>query len=433
MTRLWTDNINWLRSAPASWTRTTVGRVAFPIDQRNDEADGRLLSLSAYTGVSLKQFEAEAQVRTGEELSHYWRVGPEQLVVNPMWLNHGAIAVSDVSGVISPDYRVFILRADVAPAFAHHVFRSDMYRSLYGVLTRGHTTYDRRISKPDFNSLPFVVPPLAVQRAIADFLDRKTAAIDALISKKERLLALLAEQRAALIHRAVTRGLDPDVEMKDSELEWIGEVPAHWEVRPSRHLIDAKRPVMYGIVLPGPHVEGGVPVVKANNCRPERLRPELMKCTTPEIESRYVRSRLLPGDVVIAIRGSIGSTAVVPSELRGANLTQDAARLAPSPRITSRWLWYLTMSPWFSGFLGPRITGSTVRGVNIWDLARVLLPDVPRAEQERIAAYLDDRLRPVDGAMRATTDSLDRLREYRQALITAAVTGQLDLSSEAAA
>ncbi len=288
------------------------------------------------------------------------------------------------------------------------------------------------VSQEAIGNFPLSLPDGTTQKAIINFLDRKTAAIDALIEKKQKLLDLLAEKRAALINQAVTKGLDPGVPMKDSGIPWIGEIPAHWEVRPSRYLVDSSRPVMYGIVLPGPHVEGGIPVVKANNCRPGRLVRDRMKCTTREIESRYVRSRLREDDVVIAIRGSVGSTAIVPEELAGANLTQDAARLAPSPKLSSRWLWYLTMSPWFSEHITPRITGSTVKGVNIWDLARVPLPDVPTHEQVRIATTLDGYLHPIDAATDATTKSIERLQEYRQALITAAVTGQLDIPEEAA-
>jgi hypothetical protein len=166
-------------------------------------------------------------------LENYWRVVPNQLVVNPMWLNHGSVAVSEIEGVIIPDYRIYDLRLDVLPRFAHYALRSDVYRSLYGVLTRGHTTYDRRISKDDFASLPFGVPPCEYPQSVADFLDRKTAAIDALIEKKERLIALLAEKRAALIHQAVTKGLDPTVPMKPSGIPWIGDIPAHWDGRRS--------------------------------------------------------------------------------------------------------------------------------------------------------------------------------------------------------
>jgi len=199
----WTDNISWLRRIPENWTVTKVGRVTRLRDDRNEQHCSELLSLSAYTGVQQKNYEDENQVRSGEELEKYWTVLPKQLVVNPMWQNHGSIAVSSISGVISPDYRVYEFREDILPAYAHYVFRSSMYLSLYGVLTRGHTTYDRRISKEDFASLPFAIPPLKEQRIIADYLDCKTAAIDMLSEKKRRLVTLLSEKRTELVNQAM--------------------------------------------------------------------------------------------------------------------------------------------------------------------------------------------------------------------------------------
>ena len=174
------------------------------------------------------------------------------------------------------------------------------------------------------------------QRQLAAYLDRKTGEIDALIRKKQALIALLREQRTSVINRAVTKGLDPDARMKDSGVAWLGEVPEHWQISQLRYLVPDDRGIMYGIVLPGPHYEGGVPIVKASNCLPGRMKLAEMKRTDPAIEERYVRSRLRSGDVVISIRGSYGSPALVPEELEGANLTQDAARVSPKPGVDSK-------------------------------------------------------------------------------------------------
>ena len=123
----------------------------------------------------------------------------------------------------------------------------------------------------DANFAPFgrfTFPPLPEQRAIAAFLDRETARIDELVARMVRLIELLLEKRTALITRVVTRGLDPDAPMKDSGVEWLGEIPAHWEVKRLWHLTPPDRRIMYGIVLPGPHIEDGVPIVKAVMCPP---------------------------------------------------------------------------------------------------------------------------------------------------------------------
>ena len=186
---------------------------------------------------------------------------------------------------------------------------------------------------------------------------------------------------------------------------------------------------MYGIVLPGPHVEGGIPIVKSGDCWPDKLRLDRLKCTTPEIEAPYARARLEPGDIVYAIRGSVGASAVVPDQLRGANLTQDAACIAFGPDVEVVWLLFAVQSTSTWSQLEAGILGATVKGINIRDLKRPYLPVPPRAEQRRIANELEQRLRSLTATLDRTEKSVARLREYRQSLITAAVTGQLDLTT----
>jgi len=309
---------------------------------------------------------------------------------------------------LSPDFLLWALRG----------MRPELDR-----LRRGST--HQTIYMPDVLQFRVPLPPKSTQRGIAGFLDRKTAAIDALIQGKERLLQLLDENRVSLIHRVVTKGLDPSAPMKDSGLPWVGEIPAHWVLQPLKYLTPNDRRIMYGIVLPGPHVNGGVPIVKAGNCVPGKLKLAEMRRTSHEIEGGYAKSRLRAGDIVFSIRGSYGSAEQVPRELEGANLTQDAARIAPRSGVDSRWLWYLANSEAFTGFLEPRVVGATIKGVNIWDLQRVPIPTPPESEQHLLAQELDRRVEDLVSAVNRIAAQVSRLREYRQALITAAVTGQL--------
>jgi type I restriction enzyme S subunit len=286
----------------------------------------------------------------------------------------------------------------------------------------------KRITLDEIIDIEVPVPPLPQQRAIAAFLDRETRRIDVLIAQKERLLELLAEKRTALITRAVTKGLDPAVPMKESGVAWLGEVPAHWEVKRLWHLTPSDRPIMYGIVLPGPNVDDGVPIVKGGDVTTERLRLDRLSRTTYVIESGYARSRLRGGDIVFAIRGSIGEVATIPHELEGANLTQDAARVACTSTTHGPWLLYALKSKAVFAQLEAGAVGATIRGVNIRDLKRASIPLPPRPEQEGIATFLDQETAKIDSLMARIRDGVGLLREYRTALISAAVTGQVDVS-----
>lgn len=283
------------------------------------------------------------------------------------------------------------------------------------------------LNKTGQGFIKFPVPPLPEQHAIAAFLDRKTAKIDTLIEKKRRLISLLEEKRAAIISHAVTKGLDPDAPMKDSGVESWGKIPAHWDMKKLRHLVDDRRPIMYGIVLPGPNVDDGVPIVKGGNCEPGKLYLDCLSRTSFEIEANHARSRLRGGDLVYAIRGSIGMVEIVPDELDGANLTQDAARISPRPEVNRYWLLFTLRSLPFFSALDAGAIGATIRGINIRDLKRGVLAVPPYDEQCQITEYLNRETTKIDALISKIQDAINKLQEYRTALISAAVTGKIDV------
>jgi type I restriction enzyme S subunit len=201
----------------------------------------------------------------------------------------------------------------------------------------------------------------------------------------------------------------------------------HWDLKRLWHLTPSDRRIMYGIVLPGPSVEDGIPIVKGGDVNSDRLRLERLSRTSREIESGHVRSRLRGGDLVFAIRGSIGEVAMVPEELEAANLTQDAARVAYIPALHGPWLLYALKSSSVFAQLDAGALGATIRGINIRDLKRVSLPIPPRQEQEGIAAFLDTKTAQIDVLVAKVRNAIERLKELRTSLISAAVTGKIDV------
>jgi type I restriction enzyme S subunit len=271
------------------------------------------------------------------------------------------------------------------------------------------------------------LPPLPEQIAIAAFLDREITRLDKLTAKKKRLIELLQEKHAALIAQAVTQGIDPNVPMKDSGVEKLKAIPAHWKAKRLWHLTPSDRQIMYGIVLPGPNVPEGVPIVKGGDVATARLKLSTLNRTAREIEASYERSRLRGGDLVIAIRGSIGDTAMIPDELTGANLTQDAARVAYGKETHGGWLLYALSSRAVFSQLEAGSLGATIKGINIRDLKRALIPVPPRIEQEAISAYLDIKARNIDDLVVSVREAIERLKELRSTLVSDAVTGKIDV------
>ncbi|MER6249041.1 hypothetical protein [Streptomyces griseorubiginosus] len=257
------------------------------------------------------------------------------------------------------------------------------------------------------------------QRRIADFLDAETARMSTLGDSLRRFDQDVREREQAVLAQQLNAGVR----------SVCAQLPSGWQWTPLMHLTDPLRQIMYGIVLPGPDVTDGVPIVKGGDVAANRLSPNSLNRTTREIESGYARSRLKGGDVVIAIRGSVGEVAVVPAELTGANLTQDAARISIDRSVHAEWLRLVLESPLVNHQIQQRVTGATIKGINIWDLKRVLVP-TPNVETQAVLATTAGRAIQTHEDLRSRVAQHDRLlAERRQALITAAVTGQFDIST----
>jgi type I restriction enzyme S subunit len=290
-------------------------------------------------------------------------------------------------------------------------------------------TFGSKMPRADWETVghqPLPLPLFETQQRIAAFLDEKTAQIDGLIENKRALLDRLAEKRQAIITQAVTKGLNPAAPMKDSGTDWLGQIPTQWGVKRLDRLNDERRPIRYGIVLPGPHFEGGVPIIKGGDVRPERLQRELLNCTDPHIDAANPRARVSVGDLVYTIRGSFGDVEIVAAALEGCNLTQDTARISPLPSVNAEWLVMALKSQTVRDHLSSGSIGATIKGINIFDLRRALLPVPPRNEQDDIATYLAKWRHELDKLRDEVLHSVNRLIEYRSALITAAVTGRIE-------
>ena len=432
------SGVDWLREIPAHWEMKRLKTVAAlqlsNVDKHSEEGQVPV-RLCNYVDVYYNDFitanlDFMNATATPDQMRRFrLRVG--DVVVTKDSESWTDIAVPAVVAEDLPDVLCGYHLAHIRPAqdldcrFLARQFSAIGARDQFHVAANGITRFG--LGGDAIRGGLFAVPPIDEQQAIADFLDRETAKIDALVARKERLIELLQEKRTALITRAVTQGLDPNVPMKDPGVEWLGEIPAHWEVKKLWHLTPSERKIMYGIVLPGPDVDTGVPIVKGGDVAASRLKLQALSKTTFEIESRYARSRLAGGDLVYAIRGSIGEVEMVPDELDGANLTQDAARIAYSQTTHGSWLMYALRSRVVFSQLEAGALGATIKGINIRDLKRALVPVPPECEQQRIASFLDTQSARFNALAAKVQDATSHLKEFRVALISAAVTGEIDV------
>ena len=270
-------------------------------------------------------------------------------------------------------------------------------------------------------------PPLLEQEQIAIFIDHETAKIDALIAEQQRLIELLQEKRQAVISHAVTKGLNPDAPMKDSGVGWLGEVPEHWEVKELKSLRKPSTCITYGIVQAGPHVEDGIPYIRTSDMSGDALPMEGYLKTSHEIDGSYARSKVASGDLVIAIRASVGKVLVVPGFLDGANLTQGTAKFSPAANVDVRFVEYAFSASFLKAAIDVVSKGATFLEITLDALRRLRFPVPPHQEQIEIVASLASKVASLNDLVEDAKRAVKLLQERRSALISAAVTGQIDV------
>ncbi len=277
------------------------------------------------------------------------------------------------------------------------------------------------------NSLP--VPPQGEQRAIVSFLDDEATKLNALVERKERLIELLQEKRTALITRAVTRGLDPNVRVKDSGVEWLGEIPAHWEVKRLKHVTPE---TTVGIVVTPSkyYVDDGVPCLRALNVSRGAVDTANLVFISEDANELHRKSKIFAGDVVVVRTGQAGTATVVPESLDGANCI-DLLIVRRSELVLPKFVYYYLNSQAAISQAAEQSVGAIQVHYNTSTLARLVVPEIPLEEQSRIVTQLDQATQEIDCLVAKIREAVDHLQELRTALISAAVTGKIDVREAA--
>ena len=272
-------------------------------------------------------------------------------------------------------------------------------------------------------NLPVPVPDPGTQRAIADYLDRETARLDALVTAKERLLALLAEKRRALVTRAVTRGLDPRVPTRDSGVPWLGEIPAHWEIKRLKHVGQT----IIGLTYDPKNVvndDNGVLVLRASNVQDQKVVISDDSMSVVMDIPEHLRTRA--GDILICSRSGsrnlIGKSALIGESFAGCTFGVFMT-VFRSVHACERYMFCVLNSPMFD-FQAGSFSTSTINQLTVETLENMKVPLPPRSEQTEISRYLGGETKRIGLLIDKTRETIHLLSERRAALITAAVTGQ---------
>jgi len=420
------SGLPWLGKIPAKWRVLRAKFVFDCVDVRSKAGDEELLTVSSGDGVvprsqkTVTMFQAESYA--GHKLC--W---PGDLVINSLWAWMGGLGFTQYHGIVSSAYGVYRPSAGFSAMWPYfdYLLRSGAYDWELQVRSKGIWTSRLQLTDESFLDMPIVVPLQAEAETIAKFLYTHDRRIRRFIAAKRRLIALLNEQKQAIISRAVTHGLDPNVRLKPSGIDWLGEVPEHWDVVP---LIRCASELSDYRGATPEKVDRGLFLVTARNIRMGWIDYEASQEYVRPEQYNLIMRRGLPkcGDILLTTEAPLGHVALIDRE--DVALAQRIIRFRMDERkMIPNFTLYSLMAHYFQWQLEVRATGSTALGIKASKLAQLLVVCPPLQEQAEVAAQLDDRTQRLDNAVRSTEREIRLLREYRARLIADVVTGRLDV------
>lgn len=417
------SGLPWLGNVPAHWEVLRSGSVFREVVQTGFP-DLELLSIKSGLGI-VRQSSTGRKVRASEDRSQYKRIAPGWLGYNLMNAFFGGIGMSRFEGILSPAYAVAQPKFELNAKFFQYLFHSPVYltqfnRESYGIMYERNRLYFDR-----FRRIETLVPHLDEQRLIALFLDWHGAQTAKLIRAKKKIITLLNEQKQAIIHRAVTRGLDPNVRLKPSGIPWLGDVPEGWEVRKLASLF---RFVGSGTTPSGPRFyDGGIPWVMSGD-----LNNGLVKSTKRTVTDAAIKEvsslRIYPQhSLIVAMYGAtIGKTGVLAMEA----CSNQACCVLASPRTIVNVEYVQMFVNLAKSHLVEQGYGGGQPNINAEIVKALRVPVPPLDQQESILRAV--RSGGEDKAIQNANSEIALIQEFRTRLIADVVTGRLDVRAAAA-
>ncbi|WP_397362972.1 restriction endonuclease subunit S [Olleya sp. R77988] len=393
------SRVEWLGEIPEHWELRRIKYLFNEINERSDNGDEDLLSVSQYTGVTNKSYKVEAggMLTNAMTLEGYKKVKKGDLVSNIMLAWNGSLGFSPFDGITSPAYSIYRIYGENHNRYFHYLLRTELYKAEFKRNSSGVIESRLRLYTDDFFNILSILPPLPEQTKIAQFLDDKTTKIDDAIAIKQQQINLLKERKQILIHKAVTRGLDDSVTLKDSGVEWIGVIPAHWAVKRLKHCLTINNGSDYKHI----QTDEGYPVIGSGG------------------QFAYASDYMYDGEVVfLGRKGTIDK----PLYFKGKFWAVDTMFYANAKNGNIvKFLYYVATTLPFSYYS----TATALPSMTQSDLNNhpISLPSIE--EQHKILDYIETASQKIETAISLKQQEIDKLKEYKRSLINSVVTGKL--------
>lgn len=429
------SGITWLGKTPSQWDVRRMKLLLREVDLRSFSGREQLLRVSQYTGVTQRKASdgSDEPDTRATSLVGYKRVAVNDLVINIMLAWNGSMGVSRYDGIASPAYCVYRFKSDALPWYYHELLRLPLYKGRIKAASTGVVESRLRLYSDDLGRMEVIQPPPAEQSTIVRFVNWTSGRLERAIRAKRKVIALLNEQKQTIIHRAVTRGIDPSVPLKPSDVSWLGDIPQNWQVLQLRRVVSFVTSGSRGWA--NYYSDDGLIFLQSGNLgRSMSLNLSFIQHVRPPDGAEGERTRVRTNDVLVCITGALtGNVVLVDQELSSpAFVNQHVALVRPKKdMIQPRYLAYVLHSEVGRTQFKTTEYGGTKQGLGLGDVKSVYLP-IPNLEEQRtVCKFLDVEISRFKEATTRLEREIELLREYRTRLVADVVTGKLDVRDAA--
>lgn len=419
------SGIEWIGEIPVGWEVCRIKELFHEVNERCENGnDYTLLSVSEYYGVSPKsqRISDDDMLTHAETLDGYKVCHENDIVMNIMLAWKRALGVSQYEGIVSPAYCVYRTNKDLDSKYFHYLYRTDMYANLFKQFSTGIIDSRLRLYPDKFFSLKCQVPPLEEQHRISTYLDTKCEKIDSIIARQQEVIEKLKAYKLSVITEAVTKGLNPDVRMKDSGVEWIGNVPEHWEVIKLKYATKIMRGRFNHRPRNDPaYYDGSYPFVQTGDVA--RAEKYISSYSQTLNDLGYSVSKEFPkGSICMTIAANVGDVAVLEFD---ACFPDSVVGFVPTAIVEWNYLYYVLKAMKMQ-FMKNAII-STQMNLNIEIIKEEPMPLPNLSEQIEIMNYLDKKCSAIDSAIAKKQAVIEKLTAYKKSLIYEVVTGKREV------
>lgn len=395
------SGIKWLGEIPQSWKNVSIRSCFTESNQRCNTDSYPLLSVTIANGIIYQDDIENKKDISNDDKSNYKIVPLNAVAYNKMRMWQGAVGVNTLTiGIVSPAYIVAIPNEKILPNFVSYLFKSKIMISEFDKNSYGLCLDMNNLRYDDFRNIKIPLPPLQEQKEIAEFLDSKCEKIQNYIEKKQKLITLLQEKKQALINEVVTKGLNPNIEFKNSEIAYLGLIPHHWEVRRMKFMAS----IHNGREQTEIADENGIyPIYGSGGILGKSMY--------------FIYDK---PSVLLGRKGTIDKPLFVEEPF----WTIDTMFYTSVSKIVlPKYFYYLCLTIDFQFY----ISGSAIPSMTQYDLANISFALPPLQEQKQIANFLDEKCEKINSAIEKTKKQIELIKEYKNTLINEAVCGRINL------